>query len=439
MKSLTPAKLMILMVVLFACLIGAFIVKRLTAVEPVVKKATMRNIPLALADLPAGTVIKREHIGLGPWPTKEVVDDVMVSAPGIIGRIVKNGIKGVMPIRGSQLYAFGELPPLKVSDKYQAVTFKLTNNAAILDGLIKPGDFADIHFTLTTMLDDPRVKKLGGVSMTLFRGVRVIAINQNFVQAPVLTSQNSVTVEVPAESANLLLVAAGKGDLTLTYTKNDEGISTVAINDADRATLEELLSLPPIPEPPAPPPPPQPLRLDPALTTMIYRRSGRSANYFRDNQPAQGPYPSGYDNSINNLYGPGSNPTINNAPINNAPINNGPGYNGPVNNYGPGNYGPGYNAPGYNGPGYNGPGYNGPANNGYRNINGYGDPNWGGGYNGGYNGGYGNGVPGMPSTSTNPAPYGPGQDMNSPGGSWNPGLMQSHTPQVSQKALNDRN
>lgn len=382
MKSLTPAKMMVMLVIAFVGLVGAFVAKRLMAVETVVKKPALRNIPLALGDLPPGTVIKREHIGTGPWLSKEVVGDILLSPSGIIGRTVKVTIKGAAPIHSTNLYAFGELPPLKVSDKYQAVTIRLTNNSAILEGLIKPGDFADIHFTLTTMLDDPRVKKLGGVSMTLFRGVRILAINRDFVQSALQTSQNSVTVEVPAETANLLLVAAGKGDINLTYTKNDEGISTVAVSDADRATLEELLNLPPIPEPPAPIPPPKPPAIDPAQTTMIYRRSGRSQNWFRDNQPVQSAYPNGYNYNDpnggygNGGYGPGSN-------LNNG--NYAPGM--PSTSTNPGQFGPGQYGPGQYGPGQYGPGS-----------------------------------------------FGPGQNPGVPAGPWNPNQQPAYFPQVSVKA-----
>ena len=357
---------------------------RLMAVEPPPKKALTRTIPLALADLPPGTLITKEHIGMGPWPADDVKGDVLLSATAPVGRVVKDGIKAATPIHGKSLYAFGELPPLKVSDGYQAVTVKSVDNAHMLNGLVKPGDHVDIKFTLKEMLTDPRVQKLGGLTMTLFRGVRVLAINRDFVQAPLSAAQNSVTVEVHENDANLLLLAAAKGELTLTYTENHSGKAAVAMEDSDRATLEQLLRLEPLPPPPAPP------KLDPPQVTDVYRRSGRQVLYFRDGYPSNGAYPPGY------------NPNGNGA--------------GGANGW---NYGNGNNPHPYYGFG--------DQSGNYYNPN-----------SAGQNSGYGNGpargsngAPGIPSTMNVPGqmdPYsgGYGNSYGAPG-SWNPGMNTAPT------------
>lgn len=386
MKNFTPAKMILVVGLAIAGMIGLFVVKRLMAVEPPPKRALTRTIPLALGDLQPGTLIKSEHIGMGPWPTEFVKDDMILSKEGLIGRIVKTPITRANPFRGRDLYAFGELPPLVVTDGYQAMTIRAANNTAILDGLIKPGNHVDIHFTLSALATDPRVTKLGGMTMTLFRGVRVLALNRDFVQAPLHTTQNSVTVEIPEKDANILLLASGKGELSLSFTRGNEGVATVAVSDADRATLEEILNLPPEPkpEPPAPPPPPPPA----PTVTRVYRKSTHAVNAFdaKTNEPlgnGYNGYGSGFGYGYGGSYANGGNndwPYGNNANGNRA--NN--AYNGNVNpnpantnpNYNPGavppgvpstwsapNYGPNYGPPGYGAPGAGpnsygpGPGY----------------------------------------------------------------------------------
>ncbi len=283
-KNFTPAKMILVVGLAIAGMIGLFVVKRLMAVEPPPKRALTRTIPLALGDLQPGTKIQSEHIGMGPWPADLVKDDMILSKEGLIGRTVKGAISRANPFKGRDLYAFGQLPPLVVTDGYQAMTIRAANNTAILDGLIKSGDHVDVHFTLNAQTTDPRVLKLGGMSMTLFRGVRVLVVNNDFVQSKLHAAQNSVTLEIPEKDANILLLASGKGELSLSFTRGTEGVATVALSDSDRATLEEILNLPPEekPVPPTPQPPPPP-----PVMTRVYRRSNQVLNSFdpKTNQP----------------------------------------------------------------------------------------------------------------------------------------------------------
>ncbi len=392
MKNLTPAKMILLVVLAFGGMIGLFVVKRLMAVEPPPKKALTRTVPLALADLKPGQLITDKHIGMGPWPADDVKGDMLLSSAAPVGRIVKEAIKAATPFHGKALYSHGEKPPLSVSSGYQAVTLKVTDNTQILSGLIKAGDHVDIKFTLkeAQMRDDPRIQKLGGLTMTLLKGVQVLAINTDFLNATLQPSANSITLEVHEADANLLLLAMAKGDLTFTFTekRNESGRSAIALKDSDRATLEELLGLDPLPEPPSP------KQVEPPQVTDVYRGSGRNTLYFRDNYPAPGPYPSGYGlHGYPMQYnGPGSNQwqggRYNNGNNSNPYWGTGGGLNdfnpnapygyGPAGansaprgvpstmsapgNYAPnnGNYGPGYD-PGY-GPGYGAPGYGPPGN-----------------------------------------------------------------------------
>ncbi len=244
--NLTPAKVTTLMLAAVAGLIGIYVVKGLFGVEKRVERPRIVNIPLAAAPLAPGTKITREHIGMGPFPERELKEDMLRSERVILGRVVKEAIKPGSPMRGSQLYEPGENVPLVVADGKQAITIPVKTSAEMVDGLIKPGDFVDVHFTLDAQSNnsiDPRISRLGGVSMTMFKGVKLLALNKNFRQAPVLAAGNSVTLELAPEQTNVLLVAQPKGTISLTYNPTGEGDGGVALNNADRATLWEVLGL----------------------------------------------------------------------------------------------------------------------------------------------------------------------------------------------------
>jgi pilus assembly protein CpaB len=141
----------------------------------------------------------------------------------------------------------------------------------MLDGLIKPGDYVDVHFTLDPQgasgLDE-RLSRLGGVSFTLLKGVKVLALNRGFRQSPVLPTGNSLTLELEPSQTNVLLVAQPRGTLSFSFNPNGEGTGGIALSNANRATLWEVLGLKKPARKPDPEDPEQP------FVTEIYRGTG---------------------------------------------------------------------------------------------------------------------------------------------------------------------
>lgn len=245
--KLTPAKVTTLMLVAVGGLIGLYVIKGLFAVE---KKPAPRarsvTIPLAAADLAPGTKITDTHVGNGPYPEKDLKEDHLRTSRMVVGRVVKKGIKPGSPIRGSDLYEPGENAPLQVAAGKQAVSVPIKESSEMVDGLIRPGDYVDVHFILDSQrangLDD-RLVKLGGISMTLLKGVKVLALNKAFRQQAMLASGNSVTLELSPEQTNVLLVAQPRGSISFSYNPAGEGDGQVALSNSDRATLWEILGL----------------------------------------------------------------------------------------------------------------------------------------------------------------------------------------------------
>ena len=339
MKNLTPAKLIVMMMVAMGLLVALYVGKQLLAKEPP-RRIASRTVPMLVGDLEVGTVITEHHLGMGPWPANEIQGDVLLGQAAIIGRVVRRPLKAAEPIRGSSLFPMNELPPLAVSDGFRAMTIHLTDTASIMNGLLRPGDHVDIEFTPTTnVTTDPRYQKIGGLSIVLFKGVRILAINRAFVQSDLEASGNNVTLEIAQKDVATLRLADENGELYLSYTPDTNGSVTVAIANPDRPTLEEILQLPPVPEEPAPPQPN-------VFRSWVYSGAGRNVQTFVDGVPAYGnsgyngdygtggytgaysgpgsgnAYPNGTDpGAVNPGFVPGAAPT--NGPV---PYNGVPGY-----------------------------------------------------------------------------------------------------------------
>lgn len=278
MKSLTPAKMVMFVFVAIGMLITFYLVKTLTAKEPP-PRMTMRTVPLTLSELEPGTMITDMHVGLGPVPNELVTGDSLLTVEGIVGRVVKKKIPVTELIRGSDLYPIGQTIPLKTQEGFTAMSLALADTPSMVEGLFKPEDYLDIYYTPNVQGGDARYQRTGGMTIKLFKGVQVIAINRSYVQKDLEASRNSVTVAVRNEDAALLRLASTTGTLSFSATNNQSAEATVHVKDPDRPTVEEILQLPPIPEEPKPPEPDR-------YTTYIWKRSSGSRQGFVNGLPS---------------------------------------------------------------------------------------------------------------------------------------------------------
>ncbi len=329
MKNLTPAKLIVMMMVAMGLLVALYVGKQLLAKEPP-RRIASRTVPMLVGDLEAGTVITEHHLGMGPWPANEIQGDVLLGQSAIIGRVVRRSMKAAEPIRGSSLFPMNELPPLAVSDGYRAMTIHLTDTASIMNGLLRPGDHVDIEFTPTTnVTSDPRYQKIGGLSIVLFKGVRILAINRAFVQADLEASGNNVTLEVAEKDVATLRLADENGDLYLSYTPDAIGSVTVVVANPDRPTLEEILQLPPIPEEPVPPQPN-------VFRSWVYNGAGSNVHTFVNGVPTYGNNGDYGNGGYNGAYSGGNNGNVPNNGYPNGNYPNGNYQNGVNQGFAPG-------------------------------------------------------------------------------------------------------
>ncbi len=251
MKSLTPAFITMIMLLIVGGLIAAYVVRTLFARETPVAQIQTRLVPMALADLEPGTEIRAEHLGRGPVTDEKLERDVVLSNDALLGRVVREKITSAQPIRTAQLFPFGQRPPLEVAEGYHAMTLGVADATSLVDGLIAPGEFVDVHFTPA---GNPDPASGGGFTMTLFKGVKLLAVNGNPQLADLSRGGNTVTVELSEAQTNAMILARDRGDITLSLNTAGRGNGGIALNNSERVTLNEILGIVPEekPEPEAP-------------------------------------------------------------------------------------------------------------------------------------------------------------------------------------------
>ena len=270
MKRLTPAALVVVMFGVIGLLVVGYFAKTLFAQKEKPAPSTLRDLPMAVADIKPGTVVTADHLGTGRYDRTKLSPDVLLGNRVIVGRVVREEIKAATPIKAGQLYQPGELPPLDIGPGMRAVSVEVGDGVAMVDGIIKPGDRVDVLFTAQGGSVGNDNTYQGGLTMRLFEAVKVLAINRNFSQGRVERGNNHVTLELTVPQTNIIVLAKDKGKITLTYNPNGRGDGGLALSNSERVTLFELLGL----EKSAP--------LKDPFTTDIYRGSGRTTNLFDD-------------------------------------------------------------------------------------------------------------------------------------------------------------
>lgn len=270
MRRLTPAALVVVMFGVIGLLVVGYFAKTLFAQKEKPVASTLRDVPMAVADIKPGTVITDLHLGTGRYDRTKLSPDVLLGNRVIVGRVARDEIKAATPIKAAQLYQPGELPPLDIGPGMRAVSVEVGDGVAMVDGIIKPGDRVDVLFTAQGGSSGNDNTYQGGLTMRLFESVKVLAINRNFSQGKVERGNNNVTLELTVAQTNIVVLAKDKGKITLTYNPNGHGNGGLALSNDERVTLFEMLGLE------------KSAAAKEPFTTEIYRGSGRSTNQFDD-------------------------------------------------------------------------------------------------------------------------------------------------------------
>ena len=317
--KLTPWMLTVAAFAVICLLAVTFFIKKLWATEVVqVPPIPARTMPMAITEIEPGTVITLKHIGNGPvGPDEKLAPDTITNLNSLVGRIAKEKIPSAVPLQGSMFYAIGDYPGLQIEDGKRGVTIIVDAATAILSGMIKTGQYVDVHMTTDAGARN-RLQSNGGsvasertgMTTTLFKGVKVVAMNRGGA-SPALQGggmSHNVTLELDEKQALYMLLAQQKGQIALTYNPAGAGPGGVNVNpESDRVTIEQLLGLTDAPAEEKP------------FKTEHYRGTGRSSSYWRDGEriESQGSGDDAGGTSLQNTGGSGDGFQTNAAPADN--------------------------------------------------------------------------------------------------------------------------
>ena len=281
--KLTPWMLTVAAFAVICLLATLFLFKKLWATEVVqVPVPEARTLPMAITEIEPGTVITMKHIGNGKaGQGAKLPSDTFLALDSVVGRIAKERIPAAVPLQGSMFYSVGDYPDLQIEPGKRAVTINVSDATAILSGMIKTGQYVDVHMT-TDAGSANRLQSTGGsasgeqtgMTMTLFKGVKVVAMNRGAASAALQGgASHNVTLELDEDQARVMLLAQGKGEIALTYNPSGPGTGGISVkSENDRVTMEQLLGLTKAPEEPKP------------FKTENYRGGGHSTSYWRDGE-----------------------------------------------------------------------------------------------------------------------------------------------------------
>lgn len=190
------------------------------------KGATKISVVAAAQDIPSGTVLKQDDLGMKEVFEAAVRDDVVTpdDANMILGKKTLFGIKSGGPISWSYIEG-GEragrgLAPI-INPGMRAISLSV-GGAAAVSGMVQPNDHIDVlgtfYFPSKTVPGEMET-----VTLTVLQDVTVLATGQTLAKQQLAsrrteraTSYSAVTLEVTPREAELLVFAQQmKGRLTL--------------------------------------------------------------------------------------------------------------------------------------------------------------------------------------------------------------------------------
>jgi pilus assembly protein CpaB len=172
------------------------------------------GVAVAVVDIPLGTTINSNQIGVSLWPRNLYPKDAFTTAVPVVGRIAMRDFLRGEPIVESRLVPKGKssgLLSLKVPAGMRAFTVKV-NEVVGVGGFIVPDSRVDV--VVTTAVSPQRQQEQ--VAKTFLQNILVLAAGQVVEQKdnkPVTV--NTVTLAVTPDESEKLALASNDGKIQL--------------------------------------------------------------------------------------------------------------------------------------------------------------------------------------------------------------------------------
>lgn len=194
--------------------VGAY--KFLSGQSRVAEQARLQTVGIvvALVEIPIGSTINPNQVGISPWPKESYPKDALTDPKVAVGRVALRDFLRGEPVVESKLVPLGKssgLLSLKVPPGMRAFSIKV-NEVVGVGGFIVPESRVDVIVTTSPSAKAQQEK----VSKVVLQDARVLAAGQVIEQKenkPVTV--NTVTLALLPEEAEKLALASNDGIIQL--------------------------------------------------------------------------------------------------------------------------------------------------------------------------------------------------------------------------------
>jgi len=209
-----------------AVLMGVINLSKTTSVDA----SEMIEVVMVNKSLPAATPIKNEHISLEKVSKDELPMGKLVSAPGVIGRVLAIAVYEGQILTESCLAPYGSAQHLiaQIPDGMRAFAVYVNSRSMPDKALLSPGCIVDVLVSYRLSRSDSSEGE--ALSTTMLRGIQVLAVSGELVVTEQKneeeeekgttkskkSSEQKVTLLVDTSQAEALQLAQNNGDILLT-------------------------------------------------------------------------------------------------------------------------------------------------------------------------------------------------------------------------------
>ncbi len=227
-----------------------------------------QEVIVAMKDIPEGTVIAKEHLGIMQIPEKFLQPYSTRDPNLLIGKVTRSPIAEkeqvlVNKVRSPEERPKGSLLSDITPEGKRAVTIGV-NALTGVGGFVRPGDKVDILWNVKLASGPAPGGKGSGepATLTLFQDVTILAVNSQVMgrapvpgQAAETPREALITVALSPNEASLLLFAREQGSIQLSLRPTRDAGQQVAAQPANIDALMQLVfgdqAAAPAPEVPA--------------------------------------------------------------------------------------------------------------------------------------------------------------------------------------------
>lgn len=216
---------------------------------PVVVQNSVTRILVAAANLPAGQILRAQHLAWADWPADGVTTDFVREATGgqgpghdLEGAVVRSSLLAGEPVTERRVVKPGDRGFLAamLTPGSRAVSVEI-DAATGIAGLVFPGDRVDVVLTHVISQEDRGAHRRA--SETVLVDIRVLALDQRVDdQAGKPAVAKTATLELSAKQVEVVTVAAQLGRLSLSLRSLAAAEEVPAATPAKRYTLDSEAS-----------------------------------------------------------------------------------------------------------------------------------------------------------------------------------------------------